>query len=415
MYLLTESENILIVDDDKDILNAYKTLLKQQNKIAYVCDNPLEAINVIPTDWYGVAVVDIYMPYVSGIELMEKIHQIDAHIPVLLVTGHGDVPMAVDAVKKGAFDFLEKPINPKLFIDKINLALAEREQYLKRKLQKQQQITEHLIGESSWIKQLREKILSYSLISLPIYLFGPAGTGKLLAAKQLIPNDSHYPVQIHNLQQMDAFDQFDSWIEQATGGALILQHVDLLPAKYQKRLVHYQAQPDHKFRLIVTSRKRPEQLATQQILLPEFYYLFALTQIECLSLQQRKKDIVVIFEYYLKIACKRLAKKRPNLNSMLIKTLNNRLWENNVSELIHAAELFVVGLLPTNDHQSYYDLNQPLSLEQHIEKYEKDLIIKALDMYQGRINEVADYLQIPRKKLYLRMKKYGLDKSHFKY
>lgn len=191
--------------------------------------------------------------------------------------------------------------------------------------------------------------------------------------------------------------------------------MDLLPAKYQKRLVHYQAQPDHKFRLIVTSRKRPEQLATQQILLPEFYYLFALTQIECLSLQQRKKDIVVIFEYYLKIACKRLAKKRPNLNSMLIKTLNNRLWENNVSELIHAAELFVVGLLPTNDHQSYYDLNQPLSLEQHIEKYEKDLIIKALDMYQGRINEVADYLQIPRKKLYLRMKKYGLDKSHFKY
>lgn len=415
MDLLTEYENILIIDDDKDILQAYQILLKQQHKRVRVDDNPLNVTQIIPHDWNGIVISDIYMPYLSGVELMEKIHQIDKYIPVLLVTGHGDVPMAVDAVKKGAYDFLEKPVDPSLFIKKINLALAEREKYLIQKSQKQQQITEHLIGDSIWAKEIREKIYAYSLTTLPVYLYGDAGTGKLLAAKQLCPNGDNTPLQIHNLQQIESFDDFELWIERANNGTLILQHIDFLPIKYQKMLVQYQTQPNKKFRLVVTSLKRPEQLASEQILLPEFYYLFSLTQLECPSLQQRKKDIIILFEYYLKIASKRLSIKRPMVNETLKKTLNDRLWENNVSELINAAELFAVGIMPTKDSQSFFYLNKNLSLEQNIEEYEKNLIIKALDMYHGKINEAADYLRIPRKKLYLRMKKYQLDKNRFKY
>ncbi|MDF7667773.1 response regulator [Orbaceae bacterium ESL0727] len=477
-----EQENILIVDDDKDILQAYQLLLKQQNKLAYVCDNPLDAIDIIPPNWCGVAVIDIYMPYLSGLELMDKIHKIDRQIPVLLITGHGDVPLAVEAVKKGAYDFIEKPIDPALFMQKINTVLAERERHLARKLQKQQQIALHLIGESTWAKTMREKLLAYSLTTLPVYLYGPAGVGKLLAAKQLIAshtmhvnnnhansnhtNNSHTnhintnsnhtditpssraeaitappnPIEIHNLQQVDNFDDFESWLLRAEHGTLILQHIDLLPTKYQKLLIQYQdveykanhdannqhtGSLDRRFRLIVTSYKSPEQLAAEQILLPEFYYLFSLSKLEFLSLQQRKKDIITIFEYYLKMACKRVNIKRPPLSDLLKKTLTNRQWGNNVSELINAAELFAVGITPTKEssmfcppdhffpHNFYADRNH--SLEQNIDEYEKNLIINALDLHQGRINEAADYLKIPRKKLYLRMKKHQIDKDRFKY
>lgn len=408
------NDNVLVVDDDNDVLQAYTLLLKQQNKNVYPCNNPLEAINIIQLDWNGVVLTDIYMPYLSGIELMKKIHQVDRDIPVLLITGHGDVPLAVEAVKKGAYDFLEKPIDPQIFISKVNSALIKREQYLKNKQQKRQQIKEQLIGESSWIKQLREKILAYTLISLPVYLYGPPSTGKLLIAKQLIPDNNNYPVVIRDLQYIESFNDFEQWVKMANNGMLILQHVDLLPAKCQKILVHEQMESNRNFRLVVTSYKTPSQLVTDQTLLPEFYYLFSLTQVECISLQDRKQDIVIIFEYYLKIICVRLAKKMPKITDELIKYLNNRPWQNNIRELIHAAELYAVDLMPFNENQTFSTSNTQLSLEDNIDEYEKNIIINALNLYNGRLNEVAEYLQIPRKKLYLRMKKYGLDKNNFK-
>lgn len=414
MEQFTEQEKILIIDDDKDILLAYKALLKQQKIAAHICDNPLIAAQMIPVDWCGVIIIDIYMPYLSGIELMEKIHHIDKHIPILLITGHGDVPLAVESVKKGAYDFLEKPINPAQFIEKINTALTERSTYLAQKLQKQEDIMAHLIGESVWIKEMREKILNHSLTSLPVYLYGPPGSGKLLAAQQILPNNKNIIVERHNLKQVESYEEFELWIRRANDGILIIQHIDLLPIQYQKILVRFQTQAERKFKLIVTSYKKPEQLAAEGILLPELYYLFSLTKLEFLGLEHRKKDIVLIFEYYLKIACKKLSIKRPIITEILRKTLTNRSWENNVSELISAAELFAVGIMPTRNSESVFYVDKNASLEQHIDEYEKSLIIKALDMYHGKINEAADYLQIPRKKLYLRIKKHQLDKNRFK-
>ncbi len=126
-------------------------------------------------------------------------------------------------------------------------------------------------------------------------------------------------------------------------------------------------------------------------------------------------DIEPLFRHYLDITCKKLNKKKPAVTESVIKQLLSQQWCGNVSQLIHTAELYAVGVLVQNDNLHFIQDHQgELSLDALIEEYEKTVIEDALDRFQGRINEVAEYLQMPRKKLYLRMKKHQLSKEDYK-
>lgn len=124
---------ILLIDDDNDVLQAYSSLLQQEGYEVCTCSNPSEGLQLLQDTWEGIVVCDVCMPDISGIMLLEKIMLIDPNLPILMITGHGDVPMAVEAVKKGAWDFLQKPVNPEQFLSLIEKALAEREDYLEQK------------------------------------------------------------------------------------------------------------------------------------------------------------------------------------------------------------------------------------------------------------------------------------------
>ncbi len=108
----TLNYSVLLVDDDQDVLDSYKHLMDIAGLTAKALLDPTEATGYLKRDWPGVVLLDMYMPQMHGMELLEKIKQIDDRIPVIVITGHGDIPMAVDAVRKGACEFIEKPINP---------------------------------------------------------------------------------------------------------------------------------------------------------------------------------------------------------------------------------------------------------------------------------------------------------------
>lgn len=103
--MLDDNHDILLIDDDKDVLEAYCLLLAQAGYRVYACDNPLTAKELVHRDWCGIVLSDVCMPECSGIELMSLFLSKDKHLPMVLITGHGDVPMAVEAVKMGAWDF----------------------------------------------------------------------------------------------------------------------------------------------------------------------------------------------------------------------------------------------------------------------------------------------------------------------
>ena len=177
-------------------------------------------------------------------------------------------------------------------------------------------------------------------------------------------------------------------IAQAQGGTLVLSHPEHLTHEQQHQLVQSQSLERRPFRLIGIGNA---------------------------SLSKRPDDIEPLFHHYLQKTCQRLNHPVPEVDSHLLKGMMRRVWLNNVRELANAAELFAVGVLPLADTVNpQMHVGEPTPLDRRVEDVERQIITEALNIHQGRINEVAEYLLIPRKKLYLRMKKYGLSKEHYK-
>ncbi|MEL2358973.1 sigma-54 dependent transcriptional regulator [Klebsiella pneumoniae] len=376
--MLSNNCSILLIDDDADVLDAYTQLLEQAGYHVSACNNPFDAREQVPKDWPGIVLSDVCMPGCSGIDLMTLFHQEDDLLPILLITGHGDVPMAVEAVKKGAWDFLQKPIDPGKLLTLVDAALRQRQSVIARRQYCQQKLQVELIGRSQWTVRYRQRLQQLAETDIAVWLYGEPGTGRMTGARYLHQLGRH-----------------------AEGPFIACE---LTPANEKRP-----------FRLIGIGSASLVELAASSQIVAELYYCFAMTQIGCQPLSKRPDDIEPLFHHYLQKTCQRLNHPVPEVDAGLLKGMMRRVWPNNVRELANAAELFAVGVLPLAETVNpLMHIGEPTPLDQRVEDVERQIITEALNIHQGRINEVAEYLLIPRKKLYLRMKKYGLNKEHYK-
>ncbi|MDN0088030.1 sigma-54 dependent transcriptional regulator [Yersinia nurmii] len=415
--MLTNEQQILLIDDDIDVLDAYCQILTQEGYQVAAYSSPQAAAELITTDWQGMVISDVCMPNLSGMALLEILLAKDRHLPILLISGHGDVPMAVEAVKKGAYNFLEKPVNPEKLLQCVQQALADRQALIARRHWQREQLSEHLLGNSGWVRQLRERLQMLADIDVPVFFYGELGTGRSLAARYLhqLSQRRNHPLIIIDPTSDEHLD-LNSYINQVQNGTLVVKNIERLASQQQRALAQLQNPEECHFRLIALSNALPAQLAAQQLLVPELYYRFSLSHIECLPLAKRPGDIEVLFRHYLENACKRLNRQQPLLSEAFVKSLCRRPWPGNIRELLNAAELFAVGVMPlTENSMERVTETDSGPLDERIEQYELKIINEALNIHQGRINDVAEYLQVPRKKLYLRMKKYGIDKKDYRY
>lgn len=415
--MLSNECSILLIDDDADVLDAYTQLLEQAGYRVCVCNNPFDAREWVQKDWPGIVLSDVCMPGCSGIDLMTLFHQDDEQLPILLITGHGDVPMAVDAVKKGAWDFLQKPVDPGKLLSLVEAALRHRQSVIARRQYCQQKLQVELIGRSQWTHQYRQRLQQLAETDIAVWLYGEPGTGRMTGARYLhqLGRNAGGPFIYCELTP-DSAQKLNELIAQVQGGTLVLSHPENLTREQQHQLVQLQSLERRPFRLIGIGNASLVELAASNQIVAELYYCFAMTQIACQPLSQRPDDIGPLFHHYLQKACQRLNHPVPEVDNDLLKGMMRRVWPNNVRELANAAELFAVGVLPlaqTANPQMH--VGEPTPLDQRVEDVERQIITEALNIHQGRINEVAEYLQIPRKKLYLRMKKYGLSKEHYKF
>ncbi|WP_420299358.1 two-component system response regulator PgtA [Edwardsiella tarda] len=412
--MLTHKHTIVLIDDDPDVLDAYTLLLTQSGYGVHACTDPLQALTLIPPDWPGVILSDVCMPGCSGITLMERLRAQDSQLPVLLITGHGDVPMAVEAVKKGARDFLQKPVDPAQLLARVQAALDERRALIARRKWQRHQLQTELVGRSEWVLQMRTRLQQLAETDLAVYFYGEPGSGRTLCARHLhrLSGRSDGTFIIH---QAGEGSDLQHSLTQAAGGTLLIQNPERLDEGAQYSLVRSQSQEPRPFRLLACGAGPLVEHAAAQRILPDLYYCFAMTQLHCPPLAQRPDDIEPLFTHYLQQACQRLNHPCPSLPATLRKSLLQRHWANNVRELANAAQLFAVGVQPLAELACpQVHTASPTPLDQRVEEYERQIITEALNLHQGRINEVAEYLQIPRKKLYLRMKKYHLDKTHYR-
>lgn len=408
--------SILLIDDDADVLDAYTLLLEQAGYRIFVCNNPLDAQQWIEKDWPGIVLSDVCMPGCSGIDLMTLLHRDDKQLPILLITGHGDVPMAVEAVKKGAWDFLQKPVDPGKLLTLVDAALRQRKSVIARRLRHQQRLQVEVVGRSEWTQRYRQRLEQLSETDIAVWFHGEAGTGRMTGARYLhqLGRNADGPFICHDVMPENRAE-FQDVIARAHGGTLVISHPENLNREQQYQLAQLQSLEQRPFRLIGISPSSLVELAAANNIVAELYYCFAMTQIFCQPLSQRLDDIEPLFHYYLNKACQRLNHPVPDVGAEVLKRMLRRGWSNNIRELANAAELFAVGVLPLAEVANpHMHVSEPTPLDRRIDEIERQIITEALNIHQGRINEVAEYLQIPRKKLYLRMKKHGLSKEHYK-
>lgn len=251
---------------------------------------------------------------------------------------------------------------------------------------------------------------------IAVWLYGEPGTGRMTGARYLHQLGRHAdgPFISCELNTANAHT-LNELIAQAQGGTLVLSHLEHLTHGQQHHLVQLQSHEKRPFRLIGIGNASLVELAASSQIVAELYYCFAMTQIGCQPLSKRPDDIEPLFHHYLQKTCQRLNHPVPEVDAGLLKGMMRRVWPNNVRELANAAELFAVGVLPLAETVNPQMLvGEPTPLDRRVEDVERQIITEALNIHQGRINEVAEYLLIPRKKLYLRMKKYGLSKEHYK-
>lgn len=414
--------SVLLVDDDQDVLDSYSYLMNISSIKSKAINDPTLALQYLSPEWAGVVILDMYMPQMHGLELLKLIKKVDERIPVIVITGHGDIPMAVDAVKQGACEFLEKPINPPELLTLVKQQLETRRGQVELQFQAEKSISRSLVGKSAHMEQIRKLVAQYALLDTHVVVYGESGTGRHSVAgliKDMMSQSRETTLHSLSLNHTTTTTCIDEATDTDRSCVLVLENLPELPEDVQRHLAQLllarERNGKKNLRVVTIFDSEPEAYITQNQLLPELYYLLNQGVVSVPPLRQRPDDIVTIFHHFLKLSCKKLGKALPSVDTSYLSLLRNYSWPGNIRELRNIAELYAIGIIKLTGKERIYSQNDiQLPLDELVDDFEKQLIEDALFLHAGRITDAANHLQIPRKKLYLRMKKHGIEKGDYK-
>ncbi len=414
--------SVLLVDDDQDVLDSYLYLMDISSIKSKAINDPTQALQYLSPEWAGVVILDMYMPQMHGLELLRLIKKVDERIPVIVITGHGDIPMAVDAVKQGACEFLEKPINPPELLTLVKQQLEKRTSQIELQRHTEKSISRSLVGKSAHMEQIRKLVAQYALLDTHVVVYGESGTGRHSVAgliKDMMSQSKMTELKSLTLSQSTTTACIDKATEIENSCLLVLENLPELLEDVQRHLAQLllarERNGKKNLRVVTIFDSEPEEYITKNQLLPELYYLLNQGVVHVPPLRQRPDDIVTIFHHFLKLSCKKLGKTLPSVDTSYLALLRNYPWPGNIRELRNIAELYAIGIIKLTGKERIYSQNEiQLPLDELVDDFEKQLIEDALFLHAGRVIDAANHLQIPRKKLYLRMKKHGIEKGNYK-
>ncbi|WP_428772757.1 sigma-54-dependent transcriptional regulator [Vibrio sp.] len=443
--------DVYFVDDESDIRLAIEQSFELEDISAQFFACAEDALLAIKQGGMPkVVVTDICLPGLSGENLLASVVHQDSDVPVILITGHGDISMAVTAMHNGAYDFIEKPFATDRLIDTVKRALEKRQlmlenQELKRSLKASQALGPRIIGNTPCIETLRDTISHIADTDADILLFGETGTGKELVARSLheqSPRREKNFVAVNcgavpeNLIESElyghekgAFTGAESLrvgkFEFANGGTLFLDEIESMPMQAQIRLLRVLQERAIErvgsnqllpldIRVIAATKVDLKQAAAEGTFRQDLYYRLNVVTLELPPLRQRKEDIAALFHHFLLVAASRYGKTAPAISNQDLQQLISHDWPGNVRELRNAAERFVLlgKLAQLGESPVAPSLMQ--SLTDQVAEFEKSLIEQTLIACGGRIKDTMQQLQLARKTLYDKMQRYGLDKNNYK-
>jgi two-component system, NtrC family, C4-dicarboxylate transport response regulator DctD len=439
--------HVIVVDDEAAIREAVQQWLELSGFSVQSCATAQAALALVDRDYPGIIISDVRMPGTDGLQLLDSVLERDRDLPVILITGHGDVPMAVQALRQGAYDFIEKPFTPERLLDSVRRALDKRRLVCEnRQLRQQFALKDHieaqLLGVSRPMETLRRQILELAGTSVNILLRGDTGSGKERVARCLHDfssraskpfvalNCAAIPEHLFESElfghESGAFTGAQSKrigrIEHADGGTLFLDEVESLPLAQQVKLLRVLQEKtlerlgsnrSIQVDLRVISAVKPDLLDEVKAgrFREDLYYRLNVATLRIPPLRERREDIPLLFEHFANQAAQRHGRDTPSLAPTELTRLLAHDWPGNVRELINAAERHALGLGGATDAADDLPVQ---SLAEQMEAFEAQCLHRALQHCQGNITEVMALLQLPRRTLNEKMQRHGLQRSSYR-
>ena len=438
----------MVIDNDEHVCRAAGQALTLAGHTTDCCNRGEDAMEKISSQWPDVVVCDVKMPGMDGFDILHHVLEIDPDLPVILVTGHGDVSMAVEAMRLGAYDFIEKPLSSGRLIDVVGRAMEKRRlildnRELRAEVRRKDGLESVILGKSKEIVQLRQAILNVADTDTDVLIIGETGTGKELVARCLHEQSSRrnnrfiavncgaMPESIienelfgHEPGAYTGADRLHiGKFEQSSGGTLFLDEIESMPLALQVRLLRVLQERaidrlgGHKtialdLRVIAASKQDLLALSEQGKFRADLYYRLSVVTLHNPPLRRRLEDIPILFTHFLLKTAKRLERCPPELSPALLQKLMGHSWPGNVRELQNVADRTVLGL-DTHFGEPMTDIDKRPPLSSQLAAFERCILEQELSLNRGNIGKTCQSLGLPRKTLYYKLKKHGLNRRDF--
>ncbi|SNB57345.1 two-component system, NtrC family, C4-dicarboxylate transport response regulator DctD [Marinobacter sp. es.042] len=445
--------SVIFVDDDPHIRQAIaQTLTLEELPVSCFEDAP-SALGHINADYDGVVLCDYNMPEMNGLEMLDRLRAIDNTIPVIILTGQGDISTAVTAMQQGAYDFIEKPFDHDELIELLRHALEKRHlalenRRLKAQLRHLARPGPRMLGDSPLMQKVMATIDPILDISANILLHGETGSGKDALARYIHENSGRSAYNFvaincgavpENLIESELFGHEAGAftgaekrrigkIEHAHKGTLFLDEVESMPMPLQVKLLRVLEEQrverlgsnqvqEVDVRIIAATKADLKKLSDDGEFRPDLYYRLNVVKVDIPPLRERKEDIPLLFHHFVLIAAARYDRESIPLDAGQAARLMQHSWPGNVRELRNLAERYVLlgpAALDENEPADTANVAGRQTLAEMMDGFERSAIISALNASNGSIKDTMVQLGIARKTLYDKMRKHGLDKAQFK-
>ena len=445
------STEILIIDDNADIRNILKDLISDEGYETRIAANYNQALNEIDKKLPDVAIIDVKLDKGDndGIELLNHIKNKDKDIPVIIISGHANIEMAIKSLKSGAFEFLEKPFDEERLMNFVKRAVENF------KLKNENKVLEtklfhsfDLIGNSQNIEKIKEQIEKLSNSESRIFIYGPTGSGKELIARKIhklskrnkgpfiilngaLLDVKKYELELFGEEKENGSITYGS-LEKASGGTLLIDEISEIPLETQSKILRVLI--DQKFRrinsnhdikvnvrIICTSSKNINNETQLGNFREDLFHRLNVFQINIEPLSNRVSDIPLLIDYFSKTISKAYNLKGLNIDNE-DSYLMNHFWPGNVRELRNLIER--IAILSNNDQnkiktiikesikqggiETFKSSNLSVPLKEARENFEKEYLTTQLKKFGGNISKTAKFVGMERSALHRKLKGLGV-------
>ena len=437
---------VALIEDDPPLRDATTQALSLEGADVVAFPDARAALGWLTPEYAGVVVSDVRMPGIDGIAFFARLREVDPDLPVILTTGHGDIAMAVDAMKNGAADFLTKPYSSTDLIRAVRAASTRRALALEnRRLREEagRTATSAVLGDSPAAQRLRSVIEGVAPSEIDVVLSGPAGTGKSHAARlihELSPRRGRPFVTVdagilaHKDAELLLFGRDPAagaagaglsrtgLVERANGGTLFLDEIAaadaMLTARLQSLVETRQVLPIGATRVrrlnirIIIARLTDDPADVGGGLRDPVWHRLGAVQIAFAPLADRRADVPEIFRLFVVRHARHLGLTAPAIEEAQWRHVQSYDWPGNLHELSGYARAFVLGLADIEAPPTRIAGQRPL--QQIVADFERTVLEDALRQCCGDITQLQDMLQTPRKTIYDKLTKYDLKPARYR-